>query len=55
MLFSSPFQTALVELMILFVWMPAGVIFFVYYLLRIKKFLQGPAEKNGAAERLTAE
>ena len=53
MLFSSPFQSALVDLMILFVWMPAGVIFFVYYLLRIKKFLQGATEKNEGAERPT--
>lgn len=40
--FISEGQTMMVDLMILFVWMPAGVMFMVYYILRMTKFLRAP-------------
>jgi hypothetical protein len=53
-LFTSASQTGLIDIMMLFVWLPAGVVFFVYYFIRMIKFLRGDREKNGAAESRTA-
>jgi len=49
-MFASASQTFAVDLMMMFVWLPAGVVFLVYYFLRAVKFLRGASKKKLDAE-----
>ena len=48
--FISEGQAFALDLFILFVWMPAGLMFIVYYLLKLKKFFFSPKKKLPAGD-----
>jgi len=52
--FTSTFQTAIIDLLILFVWLPAGAMFLVYYFIRMVRYLRGAPAKGEPADRASA-
>jgi len=49
MYFLSDAQAFIVDLVMVFVWLPAGVMFIAYYLLRLRRFLSAPQKKEAAS------
>lgn len=47
--FLSDAQSLIVDLVMLFVWLPAGAMFLVYYALRLVRFLRAPKKEEAAA------
>jgi len=51
----APFGlTLFIDIMVLFVWLPVGIVFIIYYLLRAIKFLRGTGRRK-ALDKLPAE